>query len=90
MTFVGAAVATMFGEDVLLVFQVQQGPIVMVAAEDDAPSVTSVTAVGTAVGLVFHVSEVCRSPAAFSGAADDAHIVYKVRFHLFASLKNKE
>ena len=78
MTFVGTAVATVLCEDVLLIFQVQQGPIVMVAAQDDASSVATVTAVRSAVGLVFHVSEVRRSSAAFSGAADDAHVVYKV------------
>ena len=66
VALVGSAVATMLGEDVLLVFQVQQGPVVVVAAQYDASAMPTVAPVGSAVGLVFHVSEVRRSPAALS------------------------
>ena len=58
VAFVAAAIASMFGKHMALVFQVQQSPVVVVAAQDDAAALAAVATVGTAVGLVFDMSQV--------------------------------
>ena len=78
MAFVSTAVAAVFRLDVALVFQMEQGPVVMVSTQDDASSLTAVAAVGTAVGLILHVAEVHRSLAALTGAAVYLHVVYEI------------
>ena len=68
----------MLREDMTLVFQVQQRPVVMITTQDDAASLTAVTSVGTAVGIVFHMLQVHRSPTALTRPAQDLHVVYKI------------
>ena len=53
-----AAGLSVFGKDVALVLQVNQGPILLVPAKNDAASVSSVTAVGTSEFDEFLFSEV--------------------------------
>ena len=67
------------GQDVPLVAQVQQGPVVSVSPEDDIPSFAPVAPVRPAVGLVFGPAHVCGAPASLARAAIDFHVVYKVR-----------
>ena len=67
------------GQDVPLVAQVQQGPVVSVSPEDDVPSLAPVAPVRPAVGLVFGPAHVCGAPASLARAAIDFHVVYKVR-----------
>ena len=66
MTLVAAAVASMLGEDVTLKLKVQQGPIVVVAAQDDASAIAAVATVGTAVGVIFYMTQVHASSTALS------------------------
>ena len=58
VTLVASAVASVFCEDVALEFQVEQCPVVMVASEDDASSVSAVATVRSAVRIILDVSEV--------------------------------
>ncbi len=82
VAFVAAAVATVLGEDVALVFQVQQSPVVMVAAQDDAAAFSAVAAVGSAVGLVFDMSQVHGAAPTFSGTTVYLNVVYEVGIHI--------
>ena len=66
VTLVGTAVATVFSEDVSLIAQVQQGPIVVVAAQDDITTPAAVTAVGTAVVVVLQMLQMHRAATALS------------------------
>ena len=83
MTLVFATVATVLGEDMSLVLQVQQSPIVMVATQENAATLTTVTTIRTAVGIVFHMFQVHRAPATLSRAAHDLHVVNEITFHTF-------
>ena len=50
----------------------------MVTTQDDAATLTAVTTIGTAVGIVFHMLQVHRSPTALTRPAQDLHVVYKI------------
>ena len=78
MTLVLTTVATVLREDMTFVFQVQQRPVVMITAQDDAATLTAVT---SAVGIIFHMLQVHRSPTALTRPAQDLHIVYKITLH---------
>ena len=69
MTLILAAVAAMLRKDMTLVLQVQQCPVVMVAAQDDAAALAAVTAVGTTIGVVLHMAEVHRPSTTLARAA---------------------
>ena len=56
----------MLGEDVTLKLKVQQGPIVVVAAQDDASAIAAVATVGTTVGVIFYMTQVHASSTALS------------------------
>jgi hypothetical protein len=56
MTFIASAVSAVLCEEVALVFQMQQSPVVMVATQYDASSVSSVTTVRSAVRVVFYMA----------------------------------
>ena len=74
------AVAAVFGEYVTVVLQVQQGPVVAVAPQDDMASSASVASVGTAIGDVLLAAQMYRAASAFAGAAVDFHVINKIRF----------
>ena len=61
-----------------LIFQMEQGPEIMVATEIYTAAVTAVTAVRTAIGLVFHMTQVHRPTAALARTAIYFHIVYEI------------
>ena len=86
MTLILPAVAAMLCEDVSLVAQVQQRPEVMVSTQDDAATLTTVTAVRPPVGVVLHVLQVHRSLATLSRAAQNLHIVYEITLHYKLSM----
>ena len=71
----------MLGEDMTLVFQMEQRPVVVVAAQDDAAAVAAVAAVGATIGLILHMAQVHGPSAAFARTAVYLHIVYKVALH---------
>ena len=66
MTLVASAVASMFSKHVALIFQVQQGPIVMIATKDNASAATAVTTIRTSIRIVFHMPKVHRTLTALS------------------------
>ena len=66
VTLVATAVASVLGEDVALELKVEQRPVVVVAAQVDAAAVSAVAAVGSAVGVILHVTEVHRASAALA------------------------
>ena len=80
MTLVAPTIASMLCTHMTLIFQVEQGPVVMVAAQDDTAAIATVAAIRTTVGLVLHVTKVHGTFAAFTRAAIYLHIVYKIRF----------
>ena len=66
--------------DVAVVAQVQQGPVVAVAAENHVAASSSVTSVGAAIGNVFFTPHVRGASTALTGAAIDFYVVNKIRF----------
>ena len=66
VAFITTTIATMFGEDMPLVFQMEEGPVVMVAAQDHAAAMPTVTTVGTTIGVVLHVAQMHGSSASLS------------------------
>ena len=58
VTFVSSAVAAMFSENMSLIAQVEQSPVVVVATQYDATALAAVATVGTAVRVVFHMAQV--------------------------------
>ena len=56
----------MSGKDVALVAQVQQRPVIVVAAQINVAAATSVASIGTAVGLVFGSVKVHGATAALA------------------------
>ena len=78
MALVLATVATMLGKDVSLVLQVEQRPVVMVAAQDDAATLAAVAAVRPAIRIVLHVAQVHGASAALARAAQNLHIVNEI------------
>ena len=92
MTLITATISTMLGEEVALILEVQQRPVVMVAAEIDASSTSAVATVRTAVKLVLYVAQVHGALATLTRAALYLYVVYEIGFsHLFFSfyLMNK-
>ena len=86
VTLVAPAVPAVLGEDMTLVFQMEQGPVVMVAAQDDTATLATVTAVRSPVGIVLHVAQVHRPFAALTRAAHDLHIIYEIRLHRYSGI----
>ena len=76
-----AAVLAVLGEDVLGVLQVQQGPPLRGAAQDDVAAAPAVAAVGTRLGVVFHPQQVRTSRAALAAPHQYLDVVYEVRCH---------
>ena len=65
-------------EDMLRVTQVEQGPQLCIATQDDITAATAVAAVGTAFWDVFLPTEVQRTCTAFARAAEYLYVIYKV------------
>ena len=66
------------GQHVSLVLEVQQRPVVAVAAQDDVAAASAVAAVGSALGHVLGAVHVCGTPAALARAAVYLHVVNEV------------
>ena len=87
MTLILATITTMLCKDMPLIFQVQEGPVVVIAAQDDAATLTAITAIRTSVGIILHMAQVHGAFTTLTGAAIDLHVIYKVRFHLSGLLE---
>jgi hypothetical protein len=59
-------IMTMTGKNVLPVSEVQQGPQVAIATQDDMTSASSVTSVRSAFGDEFLPAQMCRTPPALT------------------------
>ena len=82
MTLVATTITSVFGKDMALVLQVEQGPVVMVAAQDNAAALTTISTVGTTVGVVLDMTQVHTALTALTRAAHDLYVVYEVTLHL--------
>ena len=82
VTLVLAAVAAMLCEDMTLVLQMEERPVVMIATQDHAAAFATVTTIGTTVGVILHMAQVHTTLAALARAAIYLHIVNEIRFHL--------
>ena len=76
-----AAVAAVAGKNVAVIAQVEQGPVVAIAAEVDITPTPTIATVGAAEGLVFGAVHVHRTAAALTGATVDFDVVYEIGFH---------
>ena len=63
-----------------VVAQVQQGPIVAVAAQDDVSAATTITAIRTSIGVVLHTAHVCATASTLARAAVYLYIIYEIGF----------
>ena len=76
-----AAVAAVAGKNVAVIAQVEQGPVVAIAAEVDISPAPTIATIGAAEGLVFGAVHVHRTAAALTGATVDFDVVYEIGFH---------
>ena len=81
MTLVLTAIATMLCKDMALILQVQQGPVVMVATQDDAATLATVTTVRTAIGVILDMAKVHRPSPALARTTEYLDVIYEIRFH---------
>ena len=77
-----AAVAAVAGKNVTVIAQVEQRPVVAVAAQVDVASAPTIATIGAAEGLVFGAVHVHRTAAALTGATVDFDVVYEIGFHV--------
>ena len=81
VTAVAAAFAAVTGKNVAVIAQVEQRPVVAVAAEVDITPTPTIATIGAAEGLVFGAVHVHRTAAALTGATVDFDVVYEIGFH---------
>ena len=58
VTLVPASVTSMLREDMTLVTQMEEGPVIVIATQDDTAALTTVATVRTAVRIIFYMLEV--------------------------------
>ena len=75
-----AAGSAVVGFDMLLVLEVDQGPHLGVAAQDDMAATAAVTAVRATLGHIFFPAEVHTPRPSRARSTEDFHIVYEVAF----------
>jgi len=75
---VAGAHPAIIGDHVFGVAQVQQGPQLGIAAQDDVTAAAAITAIGAALGHVLLAAEVAAALPPFPGAALDADVVDEV------------
>ena len=80
MALVASAITTMLGKEVALILEVQQSPVVVVAAQIDASSTSAIAAVRTTIRLVLYVAQVHGAFTTLTRAAVDLYIVYEIGF----------
>ena len=73
-------VTAMPGEHVFLIPQMQQRPVIVVAAQIHIATSATIAAIGSTIGLVFGPVQVYGATPALSGAAKYFHIVYEIGF----------
>ena len=67
------------GELVTLVFEVDQGPVLAVALQDDTAALAAVAAVGTAESHEFLAAEMRRAGSAVTRTGEYLYVIYKIR-----------
>jgi hypothetical protein len=70
----------MTGKGMTVVAQVEQGPIVAVATEDDMSATTTITTVGTTIRVVLDAAHVGATTATLARAAVYLYVIYKIGF----------
>ena len=78
MALVSSTISAMFRIDVALVFQMKQRPIIVIAPQIDAASITSIPAIWPTIGLIFHVTEVHRASSALARATINLDVVDEI------------
>ena len=71
-----------------LIFEVQQRPVVVVAAKINASSTSAITTIRTTIRLVLHVAQVHGAFTTLTRAAIDFYIIYEIGFSHFFLLFN--
>ena len=77
------AVAAMTGKDVAVVAQVEERPVVVVAAQVDVSTTSPIAAVRATEGLVFAAVHVHRATSALAGTTINLYVVDEIGFHFF-------
>ena len=67
------------GELVTLVFEVDQGPVLAVALQDDTAALAAVAAVGAAESHEFLAAEMRRAGSAVTRTGEYLYVIYKIR-----------
>ena len=83
MTFITSTITTMLSKEVTLIFEVQQRPVVVVAAKIDASSTSAIATVRSTIRLVLHVAQVHGAFTTLTRAAIDFYIIYEIGFSHF-------
>ena len=77
-------IASVSGEDVTIILQVKQRPIVAVSAQDNVTTTSAIASVRTTIGHILGTVHVHGATPTFTRAAINLHIVNKVAFcHTF-------
>lgn len=79
-TIVTAAAFTIFCQHVFVIAQVEEGPEVFIAAQDDMGTATAVAAIGAGFRVEFGAHEMLAAGAAVAAAAEDADLIDEVAF----------
>ena len=77
-TFIDTAILPITGEDVTLIFKVQQCPVVAVTTKDNIATLTSITTIGSTVGYIFCTMKVRHTTASTTRTAHNLYIIDKI------------
>ena len=58
MTLVATTITSMLSKDVTLIFKVKQRPVVVVATQNDAASLSTVASIGATIRVVLYMTKV--------------------------------
>jgi hypothetical protein len=64
---------------VTLVFEVDKGPVLALALQNDATALATIATIGATESNEFLAAEVCRAGAAVTRACKNLNVIYKVR-----------
>ena len=79
-TLVLGAVPTMTSEGMAVVAQVEEGPIVAVATQDDVSATAAITTVGASVRVVLHAAHVRATATSLARTAIYFYVIDEIRF----------
>ena len=78
MTLVTTTVAAMFSKYMPLVSQVEQGPVIVIASQDNRPALAAVAAVRSSVRVILHMPQMHGAPATLARATLYLYVIYKI------------